>query len=99
MRAVVSFILLGAACWADVAFGIWKMNVTRSTFARDTQPKSITVRIEPHAKGEVSTLDRIEADGRTTTSSSICTWTARSGIIESPGVQEPSRRVEWTVRP
>ena len=29
------------------------------------------MRIEPHAKGEVFTLDRVEADGRATSSSSI----------------------------
>ena len=53
------------------AFGTWKIDVARSTFAGDTQLKSLTVRIEPHAKGEVFTLDRIEADGRAVSSSSI----------------------------
>jgi len=53
------------------AFGTWKINLVRSTFAGDTQPKSLTVRIEPHAKGEVFTLDRVEADGRAVSSSSI----------------------------
>jgi hypothetical protein len=47
------------------------MNATRSTFSGDVQPKSLTVRIEPHAKGEVFTLDRVEADGRATSSSAI----------------------------
>ena len=32
---------------------------------------ALTVRIDPHAKGEVFTLDRIEADGRTISSSTI----------------------------
>ena len=50
---------------------MWKLNVARSTFAGDTQPKSFTIRIEPHAKGEVFTLDRIEADGRAISSSTI----------------------------
>jgi hypothetical protein len=53
------------------AFGTWKIDVARSTFAGDTRPKSLTVRIEPHAKGEVFTLDRVEADGRAISSSSI----------------------------
>jgi hypothetical protein len=35
------------------------------------EPKSLSVRIEPHAKGEVFTLDRVESDGRATSSSSI----------------------------
>ena len=47
------------------------MNAARSTFEGDTQPKTMTVRIEPHAKGEVFTMDRVEADGRVTTSSTI----------------------------
>ena len=47
------------------------MDVARSRFRGAIQPKSLTVRIEPHAKGEVFTLDRSEADGRTTSSSTI----------------------------
>ena len=62
---------LGAACWAGGAYGTWKLNAARSTFAGDTQPRSFTVRIEPHLKGEVFTLDRIEADGRAISSSTI----------------------------
>jgi len=53
------------------AFGIWKMSPVRSTFTGNSQPKSLEVRIEPHGKGEVFTLDRVEADGRTTSSSTI----------------------------
>lgn len=60
---------LAAACWAGAAYGTWKLNVAQSTFAGDTQPKSFTIRIEPHAKGEVFTVDRIEADGRVISSS------------------------------
>src|SRR6266576_2537203 len=47
------------------------MNAARSTLTGDIRPRSLTVRIEPHAKGEVFTLDRVEADGRATSSSSI----------------------------
>ena len=52
-------------------FGTWKVDMGRSTFAGDSQPKSLMVRIEFHAKGEVFTIDRVEADGRTTSSSTI----------------------------
>jgi hypothetical protein len=62
---------LDAACWAGAANGTWKLNAARSTFAGGTQPRSLTVRIEPHAKGEVFTLDRIEADGRASSASII----------------------------
>src|SRR6202163_4553480 len=51
--------------------GTWKMNAARSTFAGGSPFKSLTVRIERHPKGEVFTLDRIETDGRTTSSSTI----------------------------
>lgn len=71
MRSVLILIAIGAVCWANSAFGTWKMDASRSTFTGGTQPRSLTVRIEPHAKGEVFTLDRIEADGRAITSSTI----------------------------
>jgi hypothetical protein len=76
MRIVPLLMLVGAVGWAPLsaaadAFGTWKMNAARSTFTGDAQPKSFTLRIEPHAKGEVLTIDRIEADGRATSSSTI----------------------------
>ena len=71
MRTVLFLIVFTAACWANSTFGTWKMDATRSTFTGGTQPKSLIVRIEPHAKGEVFTLDRVESDGRATSSSSI----------------------------
>jgi hypothetical protein len=71
MRVALLPILLAAVCAAGTAVGIWEMNAARSTFTGDVQPKSLTVRIEPHPKGEVFTLDRIEADGRATTLSTI----------------------------
>ena len=71
MRTVLLLMPLGAACWAGAAYGTWKLNAARSTFAGDTQPRSLTIRIEPHTKGEVFTLDRIEADGRATSSSTV----------------------------
>jgi hypothetical protein len=71
MRTTGLTLLLTASCWGNAAFGTWLMNPARSTFSRDAHPKSITIRIELHPKGEVFTLDRIEADGRTTTSSTL----------------------------
>jgi hypothetical protein len=64
-------IVVGAISPAGTPAGIWKMNAARSTFAGDIQPQSLTLRIEAHAKGEGFTLDRIEADGRATSSSTI----------------------------
>jgi hypothetical protein len=47
------------------------MDRARSRFDGVDQPLSLTVRLEPHAKGHVFTLDMLEADGRTTSSSTI----------------------------
>jgi hypothetical protein len=69
MRTGLLLLLLAVAGWAGAAYGTWTMNAAHSTFAGDTQPKSFTIRIEPHAKGEVFTVDRIEADGRVLSSS------------------------------
>jgi hypothetical protein len=63
---------------ADSLFGTWKLNAARSTFAGDTQPKSLTVRIEPHAKGEVFTLERTETNGRSTTASVLLYFDGRA---------------------
>jgi len=61
---------LAAAAFGQ-PFGTWKMNAARSTFAGEVQPRSLTVRIEPHAGGQALTLDRLERDGRNTSSSTI----------------------------
>src|SRR5258708_37759881 len=68
MRAILLMLLLSTPNWAGDAFGIWKVNPIRST---DPYPESLTVQFEPHAKGEVFTLDRIDGDGRVTTASTI----------------------------
>ena len=69
--SAVGLFALATACWAEGAFGTWKMNPNRSKSVEDPEPKSFTVRIEPHAKGEVFTLERIPREGRALTSSTI----------------------------
>ena len=71
MRTVLLLIMMVTAHGAESVFGIWKVDTTRSTPKGGIQPMAITVRIDPHAKGEVFTLDRIEADGRSISSSTI----------------------------
>ena len=71
MRTVLFLIVFTTACRADAIFGTWKMDVGQSKVMGSAPSKSLTVRIEPHAKGEVFTLDRIEADGRSLSSSTI----------------------------
>ena len=63
--------LLAGPGWSDGAFGSWQMNAAKSAFGGDIRPRSLTVRIEPHAGGEALTLDRVEADGRVTSYSTI----------------------------
>ena len=70
MRVFLLSALLTAGCFAQT-FGTWRLNADRTTFQGDTSPKSFILRIEPHAKGEVVTFERVEADGRTTSSSTI----------------------------
>ena len=68
---MVLTLLLVVPSWAEDAFGSWKMNPSRSTFRLDPKPRSLTVRIELHANGEVFTVDKIERDGRATSDSTI----------------------------
>ena len=71
MRIAALLVLVGAAWAAEPESGTWKMNPVRSNFSGDTQPRSFILRVEPHAKGEVFTLDRVETGGRATSSSTI----------------------------
>ena len=75
--------------------GTWKMNASRSTLA-GSSPRSLTVRIERHPKGEVFTLDRIETDGRTTSSSTILYLDGEPRPFEDFGCSgtQSSRRVD-----
>jgi hypothetical protein len=88
--------LFGASGWAGGAFGTWMMNPARSTLASYPRPKSITIRIESHAKGEVFTLDRIEADGRATTSSTLLYLDGKLRDFQDAGCSgtQSSRRVD-----
>jgi hypothetical protein len=70
MRIVLLLMLLGgvAVASAEGVFGIWRVNLTRSTAPF---PDLVEVRFEPHSRGEVFTVERVQADGRATTSSTI----------------------------
>ena len=69
-RLSLATVLMMSGCFGQV-FGSWKLNAGRSTFAGDIRPKSLTVRIEPRARGEVVTADRTEVNGQTITSSMV----------------------------
>jgi hypothetical protein len=87
---------MSVACWSDNAFGTWKMNQARSTVGGDPGPKSITIRIESHAKGEVFTLDRVDTDGRATTASTILYLDGKLRDFQDSGCSgtQSSRRVD-----
>ncbi len=92
--------MLAAACWAEGAFGTWKMNPARSTSLEDPQPKSFIVRIETHGKGEVFTLETIPGAGRALTSSTILYLDGKSREYEDTkcsGTQSSRRVDERTV--
>src|SRR5262245_35331273 len=84
---------------ADPACRTWKLDPARPTFAGDTPPKSLTVRIEPHAKSEVFTLGRTEANGRSTTSSVLLYFDGRgrTSVLDRRRNAQSSRSVALTV--
>jgi hypothetical protein len=95
-------VVAGWESWAQgVVFGSWKLNPARSTFSGVTPPKSLTLRVEPHAKGEVVTVDRTETSGQATSFSMIlyldgvarpfqdagCSGTQKSRRVDSQAVE------------
>ena len=93
MRAAV-LILVGATSWASDAFGVWKLNSALSTGAGNE--KSVTMRIEPHNRGEVLTLDTVAADGRASTFSTILYLDGKPRDFQDSGCSgtQSSRRVD-----
>ena len=71
MRNVVLLALLAVAGRAQTVVGAWKLNPARSTLSGQTQPKTLVLRVEPHPKGEVVTVDRTGDNGQSTSSSTI----------------------------
>ena len=52
-------ILFAVSGWSEGAFGTWEMNAAKSALGGDIRPRSLIVRIEPHASGEALPLDRM----------------------------------------
>jgi hypothetical protein len=77
-------------------FGSWKLNPARSTFSGVTPPKSLTLRVEPHTKGEVVTVDWTETSGRATSSSMILYLDGVARPFQDAGCSgtQSSRRVD-----
>jgi hypothetical protein len=96
MRGFFLSMLFTTACCAGSMFGSWKMDVGRSKVTGSARPKSFTVRIQPHVNGEVFTLDRIESDGRTMSSSTVLHFDGVPREFEDFGCSgtQSSRRVD-----
>jgi hypothetical protein len=93
MRVAV-LILVGATAWASDTFGVWKLNSALSTGAGNE--KSVTLRIEPHNRGEVLTLELLAADGRASTSSTILYLDGKARDFQDSACSgtQSSRRVD-----
>ena len=73
MRIVLGLVLIRTACCtapdrAADAIGIWNVCPKRSM---NPYPNSLIVQLQKHHRGEVFTLDKTDAKGRSTTSSTI----------------------------
>jgi hypothetical protein len=94
MRIISVLTLIGTGClippiWTGEVFGIWKTNAIRST-----NSQGLVVRFERHSKGEVFTVDRIERDGRATTSSTILYLDSREREFQGFGCSG----IQWSKR-
>ena len=100
MRTILILTFCSTACCAGSVLGTWRMDRTRSRFASADQPRSLTVRIEPHAKGRVFTLDRLEGDGRNTSFSTVLYLDGTSRDFQDfacSGTQSSTWRDERTI--
>jgi hypothetical protein len=100
MRAILLMLLLAGPGSAGGAFGCWKLNPGRSMFPANGQPRDLTVRIEPHAKGEVFTVDRVERDGRAISESTILYLDGKPRDFQNPacsGTQSSQKVDDRTV--
>jgi hypothetical protein len=66
---ILAGIFVSGMCFGQV-YGEWKMSGERSVFSGEA-PRSMSVQITPHPKGEVFTLETVTKDGRTISSSAV----------------------------
>jgi hypothetical protein len=95
MRIVLGLAILGATCFGQT-HGTWRLDSTHSTFNKEIRPRSLSLRIEQHPKGEVLTFDRVERDGRVTSSSTVLYLDGASRDVEDFGCTgtQSSRRID-----
>ena len=96
MRTILLTLLPGVTLMAGGPYGSWKMDASHSTFPAEIPPKSLAVRIESHAKGDVFTLDRIERDGRATSDSTLLYLDGRERDFDDGGCSgsQTSRQID-----
>jgi hypothetical protein len=71
MRDAFLLTLLVITGSAQNVFGTWRLNPARSVFSGQPQPRSLVLRLEPHNRGEVVTVDRVERNGQAATTSTL----------------------------
>ncbi len=79
---IFNWVCFNWVCCAGSILGTWRMDPRKSTFAGQSAPDSLLLRIERHAKGEVFTVDRIESDGRHTSSSTVLYLDGTSRVFQ-----------------
>jgi hypothetical protein len=87
-------LLLTDTSRAGDAFGVWKTNPAHSVLPGNQ--KATGLRIEPHPRGEVFTLDTVTADGSASTSSTILYLDGRARDFRDQGCSgtQSSRRLD-----
>jgi len=100
MRSIPLLMLMSTACgtvpgWGRDAFGLWNVHSAGST-SSGFSTERFTVRFDRHTKGEVFTLDWIDGDGRSTTSSTILYLDSKPRDFEGFGCSgtQSSRRLD-----
>jgi hypothetical protein len=98
MTITLWLVLLCTPTWAQNAFGTWKMNPARSLFNGDPDPLAVTIRFEPHSRGEVLTWDTVGSNGQTQTLSIILYFDGKQRDFQGhpcPGMGfQSSRRLD-----
>lgn len=93
MRTVLILLLFAAAVEAGDLFGSWKAIPARSIAP---YPGTLIVRIEPHPRGEVFTLDSVDGGGRATTASTVLYFDGQPRELQDAGCSgtQSSRRLD-----
>jgi hypothetical protein len=85
MRDVFLLTLLMITASAQNVFGTWRLNPARSVFSGEAQPRSLVLRLEPHNRGEVVTVDRVERNGQAASTSTLLYLDSAARVYDGVG--------------